>query len=97
MQRNYASFIKAVTSQHADGIARVDAAPDGTLLLARIDGAAAGRVAVRRVVADACEMKRLYVRPAFQGQGVGRALAERAIAWACAAGFERMLCRGAGV
>jgi ribosomal protein S18 acetylase RimI-like enzyme len=67
------------------------AAPDGTLLLSLIDGAAAGCVAVRRVEARVCEMKRLYVRPQFQGRGYGGRLAEHAIAWARAAGYDRML------
>jgi GNAT superfamily N-acetyltransferase len=67
------------------------AAPDGTLLLSLIDGAAAGCVAVRRVDAHVCEMKRLYVRPRFQGKGCGRRLAERAIDWSRGAGYDRML------
>ena len=67
------------------------AAPDGTLLLGLIDGRAAGCIAVRRADTTGCEMKRLYVRPAFQKMGVGRQLAERAIEWARASGYGRML------
>ena len=58
------------------------AAPVGTLILGLEGEAAAGCVAVRRWDASACEMKRLYVRPAHQGAGVGRYLAEQAIVWA---------------
>ena len=65
-------------------------APDGTLLLASVENVAAGCVAVRRSDETGCEMKRLYVRPAFQGIGCGRQLAERAIAWARAAGYRRI-------
>lgn len=66
-------------------------APRGTLLLRRVDGRAAGCVAVHAWEGDTCEMKRLYVRPDAQGGGVGRALAARAIAWARDAGYRRMV------
>lgn len=66
-------------------------APHGTLLLCEVDGLSAGCVAVRRWQAQACEMKRLYVRPRFQGLGCGRFLAERAISWAMKAGYGRMV------
>jgi len=67
------------------------AAPTGLLLLASSDGEAAGCVAVRRWASDACEMKRLYVRPAFQGAGIGRGLAEEVLAWARQQGHARVL------
>ena len=67
------------------------AAPGGILLLALIDATAAGCVAVRRVDDTRCEMKRLFVRPAFQGSGCGRLLADRAVAWAAGAGYRQML------
>ena len=67
------------------------AAPSGTLILGLDRDAAAGCVAVRQWDASACEMKRLYVRPAHQGTGVGRYLAEQAIVWAVANGYRRIL------
>jgi putative acetyltransferase len=67
------------------------AAPHGTLLLGLIRGAATGCVAVRLWESGTCEMKRLYVRDSFKGQGLGRVLAEHAIEWARRAGYERML------
>jgi ribosomal protein S18 acetylase RimI-like enzyme len=66
-------------------------APGGTLLLCAADGSAAGCVAVREWKSGSCEMKRLYVRPAFRGSGCGLLLAERAIAWSAARGYRRML------
>jgi ribosomal protein S18 acetylase RimI-like enzyme len=56
------------------------APPDGRLLLAEVDGNAAGCGALHRLDADACEMKRLYVRPQFRGHRLGRVLTERLIA-----------------
>jgi ribosomal protein S18 acetylase RimI-like enzyme len=61
------------------------------LLLAREENAAAGCVALRALDSRTAEMKRLYVRPAYQGKRVGRSLAEAAVAAARNAGYERMV------
>lgn len=65
--------------------------PDGRLYLARWDGAAAGCIGLRRLDAERCEMKRLYVRPAFRGKKIGNVLAERTLADARKIGYRHML------
>jgi putative acetyltransferase len=72
------------------------AAPGGALLLAKVGSEAAGTVALRRLDAGICEMKRLYVRPAFRGQrtadgrSIGRALAEDIVAIGRERGYLRL-------
>jgi len=48
--------------------------PQGRLLLATIDGAPAGCVALRPFDETRGEMKRMYVRPRYRGRGIGEAL-----------------------
>jgi len=62
----------------------------GSLLLARVDDVPAGCVALRPVDSDTGEIKRLFVRPQFRRNGIGRKLAEQAMGLARAAGFRRV-------
>ena len=66
------------------------APPAGCLLLALRGDQAAGCVALRPLEAHACEMKRLYVRPAWRHKGVGRSLASAVVAQAIELGYQRM-------
>jgi putative acetyltransferase len=71
------------------------AMPRGALLLARVDGALAGCCALRPLdTADypnASEMKRLYVRPAYRGLGLGRQLTEAILDAARVSGYDHVL------
>jgi putative acetyltransferase len=64
--------------------------PAGRLLLARLHGAPVGCVGVRRLDGRCCEMKRLYVRPAGRGHGLGRRLALDAMQAGRDAGYAAM-------
>lgn len=66
------------------------APPDGRLFLAASSELFSGCVALRRIDAEICEMKRLYVRPGFRGHRVGRALADSVISAAREIGYRRM-------
>lgn len=71
------------------------AQPRGTLLLATVDGALAGCCALKPLddadYPNACEMKRLYVRKAFRGFGLGRLLVENTLDAARQAGYACVL------
>jgi carbonic anhydrase len=72
------------------------APPGGRLLLAINESAegreeAVGCAALRKWEPDACEMKRLYVRPAFRGKGAGRELVGSLISEARSIGYKKML------
>lgn len=71
------------------------AAPRGALLLALVDGELAGCCALRPLddadYANAAEMKRLYVRKAFRGFGLGRQLTEAILEAARQRGYQTVL------
>lgn len=71
------------------------AAPAGQLLLALVDGAVAGCGAIRPMpdcdYPNACEMKRVFVRPAFRGFGLGRLLVQALMDEAKRAGYSCVL------
>ncbi|MEY4267804.1 MAG: hypothetical protein RIS90_2339 [Pseudomonadota bacterium] len=71
------------------------AVPRGVLLLARRGPELAGCCGLRPLdssdYANACEMKRLYVRQGFRGTGIGRALAEACLDHARQAGYTSLL------
>jgi ribosomal protein S18 acetylase RimI-like enzyme len=67
------------------------ARPGGVVLIAWDGDSPAGAVAYRMFEPGICEMKRLYVRPAFRGRGLARDLANELIEDARARGYRTML------
>jgi putative acetyltransferase len=71
------------------------AEPRGALLLAWVNGAVAGCCALRPLdtsdYTNAAEMKRLYVRQAFRGLGLGRQLTETILDAAKRSGYSCVL------
>ena len=66
------------------------APPDGRLLLAFSGDEPAGCVALRNIEEGICELKRLWVRPAFRRTGLGRRLVEEILQEARRSGYRRI-------
>jgi GNAT superfamily N-acetyltransferase len=65
--------------------------PAGCFLLATLDGQAAGCVALLSNAPDTGELKRMFVHPAFRGQGIGERLVKALFAQARLQGHKRVL------
>ena len=85
--QNFDAELAALPGEYAE--------PAGGLLLAWVDGQLAGCGAFRPLAdvdyANACEMKRLYVRRGFRRFGLGRQLAQALMDQAVQAGYSAML------
>lgn len=66
-------------------------APVGAFLLAEDGETDLGCIGLRRFADEVGEMKRLYTRPAARGRGVGRFLAQGAVAAGKRLGYRRLL------
>lgn len=81
--QNYEEELKRLPGKYAP--------PGGRLYIARCGGMPAGCIALRPIDPERCEMKRLYVRPAFRKMGLGRTLAQKVIADARDIKYRHML------
>lgn len=64
--------------------------PTGRLLLAEMDNQVAGLICLKQHTGTICEIKRMYVRPSFRRQGVGRRLVLDVLAEARSAGYTQV-------
>jgi ribosomal protein S18 acetylase RimI-like enzyme len=64
--------------------------PSGRMYLPMAEGKPAGCIALAGNNDDYCEMKRLYIRPAYRGRGFSRLLCERVIEDAKSIGYSYM-------
>lgn len=80
--QNFEAELKGLPGAYAE--------PHGRLLLAYHNGRLAGCIALRKIDDTVCEMKRLFLRPQFRGQGLGRGLVNAIIDAAKEIGYERM-------
>ena len=89
------SLAEDISFQNVDdelaGLPGKYARPTGVVLIARDGDTTAGAIAYRMVEPGVCEMKRLYVRPAYRGRGLARDLANELIEDARARGYRTML------
>jgi carbonic anhydrase len=89
---NLGNYLRVQNIDHQlANLLTVFAPPSAACLLARIAGEPAGIVMLKPHVSGACEMNRMFVRPAFRGHGVGQALAARLIERARELGYSRMV------
>lgn len=78
------------------------AQPSGGLWLALGETQIAGCAALRQLNANACELRRVFVRPAWRGKGIARQLLDQAIGAARKGGYremrlETLACMGAAI
>lgn len=77
-----------------DELAHLDTiyhSPQGHYILAEIDGQIAGGVGFKHKTSTIAEIKRLYVRPSFQGQGLGQTLMQTILTTLRQLGYQQAL------
>lgn len=94
--RNYAGWLGVDLSyQNFDAemanLPGAYSAPQGRLFLAEVAAEPAGCVGIRPLSDGICELKRLYVEPAFRGRGIGRDLIMAAIRAAREIGYRKIM------
>ena len=92
MDGDFANYLQVQDYSHElENPGEKYALPGGRLYLVEVDNQAVGCVALHRLNETECEIKRLYIRPPFRGQGLARALVRRVIASAQDIGYKFML------
>ena len=76
--------------EELEGLPGVYGAEGGALLVAMSGEQPAGTIALRRLDSRSGEVKRLYLRPQFRGQGLGRLLVDAVMDRARDLGYEAL-------
>jgi len=64
--------------------------PAGGIILAKNENDFVGSVAIRKIDTETAELKRMYVKPSSQKQGIGNRLVEEAILLAKKCGYKKI-------
>jgi len=92
LERNFQDFLDLQAyDDEVDRLTEKYGLPNGRLYIAYLDNQVSGCIALRRIDDTTCEMKRLYVRPAFRGHNIGAALVETIVRDAKEIGYQSML------
>jgi GNAT superfamily N-acetyltransferase len=81
-----------IHTMHGDMMSSLDkfSPPDGRLLLAKCDQDTVGCICMKRLVENVGEIKRMYVRPEFRGEGIGKTLVARVLTEAHIIGYPKL-------
>jgi GNAT superfamily N-acetyltransferase len=78
-------------SEELKNIEHIYGPPEGSLLFAEdLSGNQLGCVSIRKLNAATCELKRMYVRPEFRKQGIGKILLDHALDIAGQLGYKQI-------
>jgi len=65
--------------------------PAGTFVVCRVEDEVAGCVGIKKFDEVSCEMKRMYIRPAYRGKGIGGVLCNYVVEWCRGSVYRRIL------
>ena len=92
VEPSFAGYLEQQNYQHEiEDLPYKYGPPHGTLHLALVDGQPAGCIGLRKLDDTRCEMKRLYVRPAYRKNKLGDLLVQRILQDARDLGYQEML------
>ncbi|EXG87034.1 acetyltransferase, N-acetylglutamate synthase [Clostridium sp. ASBs410] len=89
---DFAEYLKIQNyDSELDHLADKYARPNGRLYIAKVEDEAVGCIGLRKIDDENCEMKRLYVKPAFRGHQIANKLVELIINDAKEIGYKSIL------
>lgn len=91
--KQYANWLNVDLSfqyfeEELENLNKMYAEPEGGIILCKIENEYIGCVAIRKINNEAAELKRMFIQPTHQGEGIGKELLRRAIELAKAANYS---------